>query len=379
MKKILFTLLFFVLTFQISFSCGNFYYTLDREGNFHEADDILEPFNKNFKLPLNVQKMKLLLAKLKKEKSYMLLSDYSLCLLKLGKTNEAVAMLAELEKHYPGEYKIASNLGTAYELSGQNDSALKYINLGLKLNPLDHEGSEWIHAKILETKIAMSKSPDYLKTHSVLSLTETQKHDSAVRAQLTLQLRERFPFTPAPNPLMAQLLIELGDCCANTSSIEYAKAIYQIAKNYYGANSPELDAKINEMQKLVNKYLNKQPATTGEEHGAVMKMGVLKYTQLIQDNQIQNYKIDWSKIIANPDSLLAMVDLTLTVPEAIQLSEKNPNDSLKFKHDISISASDEKHTEKQNDFSWIKYFSIGAISMTLFLILRKYILRKQQK
>ena len=47
-------------------------------------------------------------------------------------------------------------------------------------------------AKILETKIAMSKSMDYLKTHSVLSLTETQKHDSAVRAQLTLQLRERW-------------------------------------------------------------------------------------------------------------------------------------------------------------------------------------------
>lgn len=325
--KLIFTFLIFTGCILQSTACGNYYYTLDREGTFHEADDILVPFNKNFKLEMNVQKLKLLSAKLKKEKSYMLLSDYALCLLKLGKVNEAVAILAELELHYPGEYKIASNLGTAYELSGQNDSALKYIKRGLQLNPQDHEGSEWIHVRILETKLAIAKNPDYLKTHSPLSLNERQKYDSLVRKQLTLQLRERFPFTPAPNELMAALMSELGDCCANTSSIEYAKAIYQIANEYYGAHSPVLDEKIKEMQKLVNKYLNKQPDENNSERGENYKMGVLKYTALIQDNQTEKYEIDWSKINTNVDSLLAMVDLTLTPQKA---TEQTTDDELKL-------------------------------------------------
>ncbi len=368
--KIVFTFLVFILCILQSTACGNYYYTLDREGTFHEADDILVPFNKNFKLEMNVQKMKLLSAKLKKEKSYMLLSDYALCLLKLGKVNEAVALLAELELHYPDEYKIASNLGTAYELSGQNDSALKYINRGLFLYSNDHEGSEWIHIKILETKIALSKNPDYLKTHTALSLTDAQLHDSLVRKQFTLQMRERFPFTPAPNELMAAIMSELGDCCANTSSIEYAKAIYQIANEYYGAHSLLLDEKIMEMQKLVNKYLNKHPKKHPSDEGEHSKMGVLKYTSLIQDNQTDKYEINWDKINTDVDSLLAMVDLTLT---PLKAKEQSVDDELKLASDNSVQViiPDTTVTNETGKTFWIITSIIAAmISAFAFMIFK---------
>src|SRR5690349_1631764 len=43
-------------------------------------------------------------------------SDYSAALMYLGRSKEAVALLEQLEKEKPGQYFIAANLGTAYEL-----------------------------------------------------------------------------------------------------------------------------------------------------------------------------------------------------------------------------------------------------------------------
>lgn len=53
--------------------------------------------------------------------------------MKLGKADVALEILKELNYHYPNEYKIVANLGTAYELNAELDSALKYIKKGIKL------------------------------------------------------------------------------------------------------------------------------------------------------------------------------------------------------------------------------------------------------
>src|SRR5258708_7777149 len=97
-------------------------------------------------------------------------SDYSVALMFLGRSEEAVTLLNQLEKEKPGEYFIAANLGTAYELSGNNEEALKWIKEGIHRDPTSHEGTEWLHVKILEAKITQEKDPHYFKTHSVLEL-----------------------------------------------------------------------------------------------------------------------------------------------------------------------------------------------------------------
>src|SRR4051812_29350755 len=47
-------------------------------------------------------------------------SDYAVALMYLGRSQEAVTLLNQLEKERSGEYFVAGNLGTAYELSGNN-------------------------------------------------------------------------------------------------------------------------------------------------------------------------------------------------------------------------------------------------------------------
>src|SRR5258708_6546637 len=48
-------------------------------------------------------------------------NDYAVALIFLGRNEEAISLLQELEKEKSGEYATAANLGTAYELSGQNE------------------------------------------------------------------------------------------------------------------------------------------------------------------------------------------------------------------------------------------------------------------
>ena len=97
-------------------------------------------------------------------------SDYAVALMYLGRSGEAIKLLQALEKEQPGQYFVAANLGTAFELSGNNEEALHWIKEGIRRNPDSHEGTEWLHATILEAKIAHEKNADYFKHHSVLEL-----------------------------------------------------------------------------------------------------------------------------------------------------------------------------------------------------------------
>lgn len=297
----------------------------------------LYPFQKNFNEKLNVNKLLKLEAKLKEQKNFMLLSDYSVGLMKLGKSTEALTILRELYKHYPGEYKIASNLGTAYELTGQNDSALKYIKRTVELNPNDHEGSEWIHIKILEAKIQASKNATYFSNHTVLNLSDEQKKKKETLTHILIQLQERVPFSPGPDEMMGVLFEETGDVSAIVESIEYARAYYQIAQKYYGSKSAALNGKIKEMEKLMAKYSNKRPDpkidTANDKifEGAVTRVGYFRYTELLKDNSDATYKINWTKVNTNPETLLALVDLKMTAQQIINAT-KNSGDTLIQEH-----------------------------------------------
>jgi tetratricopeptide (TPR) repeat protein len=375
-------ILFFCFAFALSSTaCLNYYYTVDKEGDLHlfgEGDDLLPPFNKNFNQAIIVSKMQKLETKMKTEHSYMLLSDYAVSLMKLGQTKAALDILVELSANYPNEYKIASNLGTAYELNGQVDSALKYIRHGLQLNPNDHAGSEWVHVKILEAKNDLAKDPAWLESHTVLGLSEKQKQDAVVQQQILIQLQERFPFSPGPDAIMASLFVDLGDISANRNSIEYAKVFYQIAKEYYGDQSPALAAKVKEMQKLSDKYTSVKPPHvkhSGEEkiEGENVKLGTLLYKTLINDfGQIE---IDWSKINTDPKSLLAEVNLKMTVKEVREAALKNQTDDLKLVADSSdkkiIAEADlppiEQGRGKTNSWMIILLSSITAIFIGILI------------
>lgn len=76
----------------------------------------------------------------------------------------------KLERQHPNLAKTAANLGTAYELSGDLEKAKYWIAQGMKRDANIHQGSEWIHLKILDAQIQHKKDSKWIKTHDVLGL-----------------------------------------------------------------------------------------------------------------------------------------------------------------------------------------------------------------
>lgn len=355
-NKILCSLIFTLLTLLNTYACINHYHTVDANGDMHNwGEDMIVGFNQNFNYKLIASKLPKKELEFQSNNSPYHLSDYAVLLMKGGRFEESLEIFKDLYSNLPQEYKLAANLGTAYELNGQLDSALFYIKRGVELNPNAHEGSEWIHIRVLETKKMLLEQADYLKHHTVLDLTSEQKKDSAVRVQLELQIRERFPFTPGPDPIMASLVFDLAECYSNTLSIEYAKALYTTAHEYYGLNTELTKSKIDKMIMLREQHKDKEPIDNHDE-GMVIKISGVRYTEILDNNNPDGYVINWTDFNIDTDVLLSSVDYNV----------KNSEDLIEQTTFESKGIVDQN---KQRSSWW--FIFIGLFPVALFFLILK--------
>jgi len=175
----------------------------------------------------------------KKTKDVDYLSDYAL-ILALKKQYEASAKIyLQIEKMSPGRYATASNLGTVYELMGQNEQALAWISKAVAIDPQSHKNSEWIHVNILKAKIKGENTintefllgtgfGDKASPASPLSMTELL----ALRDALYYQLNERVTFVKPQDKIVAVLLSALADVAWLTHERAPAMQVYDLAATY---------------------------------------------------------------------------------------------------------------------------------------------------
>ncbi|KAA5536079.1 tetratricopeptide repeat protein [Roseiconus nitratireducens] len=170
------------------------------------------------------------------------LSNLAVAHLYLGDTQRAIELLLQAESITPGEYVVASNLGTAYELAGRNEEALTWIEEGIRRNPSSHVGSEWVHVNLLKAKMALEKDRTWLEENSVTGLDfgddaipVFDASESApncpgsltdIAIHLDYQLYERRSFVPGPDPIVAAMMFDLANATALADTIEDAKPIY---------------------------------------------------------------------------------------------------------------------------------------------------------
>jgi tetratricopeptide (TPR) repeat protein len=177
-----------------------------------------------------------------KKVDFKLLSDFAWYELRLSNDKEnAVKLLEALYQLKPDEYNVVANLGTGYELTGQNEKALEFIRKAVALNPASHFGSEWIHIRILEQKV--KEKPDYTKIINLgadKNFTKWLNGESynkeitpdSLMAQIAYQLHERISFIPEPDPIVGQLILDFADLVTVARSISEAKPFYRYAVTY---------------------------------------------------------------------------------------------------------------------------------------------------
>ncbi len=75
--------------------------------------------------------------------------DLAVALARTGKLDEAIAVLADKEKAFPGEYTTEANLGTFLAMKGDLDGAIAHLEAAIKINPDAHFGREKYQVELL--------------------------------------------------------------------------------------------------------------------------------------------------------------------------------------------------------------------------------------
>lgn len=187
--------------------------------------------------------------KLTRERSKETLNDLAVVYIRFGEIKRAIPLLEEVERRFPGAYRTATNLGTAYELDGRNEDALRWIQEGIRRNKDSHEGTEWLHVRILQAKLALAKDPKWLESHRVSGIERDPKTGSEqmpdgippkiVWSALQYQLRERLPFTPQKDLIVGQLLADYAELTHQiTSDLAATMVLTRLAMSYTSGNPP---------------------------------------------------------------------------------------------------------------------------------------------
>ncbi len=198
------------------------------------------------------KKLKELTIKLEKDSSNWDFINLSIYLIYNNQLDSAITILEKVQQRGGDSYSIYSNLGVAYELKGNNDSAYYWTKKGLEINPSSHMESEWIHLKILEAQMAINNDANWLKNNTVLghtigndSIPTTILNDNYARQRLAIgieyQLRERMYFVKPKNKVVAQLLLQLADLYSLSVDLNNASGTYLLAQRY----DPDLAPIIN--------------------------------------------------------------------------------------------------------------------------------------
>nr|WP_315033758.1 tetratricopeptide repeat protein [uncultured Chryseobacterium sp.] len=192
------------------------------------------------------------------------LSDKGLILILLGRYQEAINLYKNIENTEPDRYSTASNIGTAYELIGNNEKALYWIEKAVKIMPDSHFGSEWIHVNILKAKM---KGDQYISSHFLInhdfgkekaptSILD-KKQLNTLREQIYYQLNERITFVKPKDKIVAQLLFDLGNVSYLYGDKEDAMENYELAKEY-GFDNPILKERMALYSVPVTRYIERK-------------------------------------------------------------------------------------------------------------------------
>lgn len=221
------------------------------------------------------------------------LSDKGYVLIIQEKYDEALKLYLKIEKIKPNRYSTASNLGTLYELMGENEKAYQWIKKSIKINPESHEGSEWLHLKILEAKIQKLQNPSGLflintnfgseiVPKTKLSYKELEK----LRDALYFQLNERISFIKPEDKIIAVLLFELGNVTTVMSEYNYkdASEIYLLSKQY-GFKDELLNERLILCLKQISDYCFKQGKQVDEVLVELTRKNNTLNRQLVKKNE----------------------------------------------------------------------------------------------
>ena len=225
--------------------------------DWYIGEDMADSMTKRYKRNNLLSSASSTIDKARTQPDFGNLTNLGVLLLYQGQYTKAARLFLFIERIFPNHHETAANLGTALELMGQDQAALRWIRIGIVRNQDEHLRSEWLHARILEAKITLANNPTLLKDHSVAGVQFSRVVVPALPADfpagndgkpvkpwalnqaLSYQLFERTQFVGPKDAVVANLLQDWATLNLAGGPIENADALYNLAVTY-GASEDAL-------------------------------------------------------------------------------------------------------------------------------------------
>lgn len=201
-------------------------------------------------------------------------NDLAVARLLTGKRDAAIALLRELEQKHEGSAVVAANLGTALELAGENEEAHRWIREGALRDVNLHQGSEFLHVRILEVKLALARDARWFDKNNVVQLdfgttdfpeapgflpVEEGRLKGAAELirHIEIQLAERTHFVKPPDAIVGDLYASAADI-AIAGAVTYLDAaeftadpvkLYERALEYKAPHEARIRARLERFRK----------------------------------------------------------------------------------------------------------------------------------
>ena len=188
--------------------------------------------------------------------NYQLLSDYALYEIRIGNRVIAREILEKLALKHPNEYNILTNLSLVYELNGEWQKAIEFLERAMAINGRYQFNSEWIHLNILKQK--RSASPDYKAIIGLKNADFSKWFNSAegfprdadsLKIELAFQLHERIPLFGLGDSVTTQLLLDFSDIVAKHDGGSAAMPFYTLLAK----NNPAIQPVIEKRWAVINR------------------------------------------------------------------------------------------------------------------------------
>jgi hypothetical protein len=174
------------------------------------------------------------------------LADEGALLVRLGEPAKAVEALRAAQREHPNHFKIVSNLGTAYQLSGELGQAAACLREAVRLSPGKYQEAEKAQLRLVQLRQKQPRdSQDLDDLFGVRYVGEGGKYEPG---QLAAAERKKLPEDAVAVaqqlalwlPADAKLLWQLGELSAAHGDVRTAAAILDGCVTEFGLRAPEL-------------------------------------------------------------------------------------------------------------------------------------------
>jgi hypothetical protein len=210
------------------------------------------------------------------------LADLGALHIRLGEVSKAVDVLRPAQREHPNHFRIAANLGTAWQLQGDLAQAAACLEQAVRLAPGKYQGAEELHLKLV--RLRQRQPNDAQDLDGLFGIRYVGESGSFEPGKLAAGQRKKLPADAAASvqmlalwlPADGRLLWQLAELANAHGDVRTAAAIFDGCVTEFGLGHPELRRRRQQARSAADEIAKQVSSSEDakvmhEEHAAAFK------------------------------------------------------------------------------------------------------------